>query len=175
MEDRYAPVQKLLHWLVVLFLLVQVPLGVWIAVGVPKDEALATQIYQAHDGNGAVILVLALIWLGFRKLLGTPVLPRGTPLWVDSLASFTHRAIYLVLIVQPLTGWLANGAAGHPWAIYNLYTIPSPIAKNEQVAEWLSTAHQGFAGLLAALVLLHLLGVAYHGLIRRDGVAGRIV
>lgn len=176
--DEYGTVQKLLHWLVALLVVAQVVLGGWIGTLDPHDQAqaaLATILYQAHDGTGATILVLVLLRLLVRLIVGVPALPRGTPRWVDLLAHLNHRLLYLVLIVQPLLGYLTNGANGYPWSIYGLYNIPAIIGKNPVWADWLGQAHQVGAGVLIVLVTLHLLGAFYHGVIRRDGVVGRIV
>jgi len=174
MDDKYAFVQKFLHWLVALLVLAQVLLGAGLAYDTPHDDALAARLFEAHDGLGATILVLVLLRLALRLILGVPLLPRGTPRWVDWLSRLNHRLLYAVLIVQPLVGWFNNGANGFPWSIYGLYTIPAPIAKDEALAKLLGQVHEAGGGLLVALVALHLLGVAYHLIIRRDGVARRM-
>ena len=173
--DERGLVRKLLHWAVAFAVLAQVVLGGWAVCADPNDHALKMQLFQTHDGLGATILVLVLLSLALRFILGVPALPPGTPRWVDSLAHFTHRMLYLVLIVQPVLGYLATGANGHPWSLYGLYAIPSVIDKNPATAELLGQAHQLGAALLIVLVALHLLGAFYHGVIRRDGVVRRIV
>jgi cytochrome b561 len=174
MDDRYGFLRKLLHWLVVILVVVQAALGLWLVFDPPKDEALATQLFAAHDGNGAVILVLMLLRLGLRWLLGVPVLPAGTPIWVMSVSELNHRLLYLVLIVQPVIGYFNNGANGLPWSLYGRYDIPAIISKNDLWAQYLGAAHAWGAVVLGVLVGLHLLGVAYHGIIRRDGVVRRM-
>jgi cytochrome b561 len=179
-QDNYGAGQKLLHWLVALLVVGQVVLGVWLNSLDPHDQsaaamALATKLFQAHDGTGAAILVLVLVRLLVRLTVGVPALPRGTPRWVDSLAHLNHRLLYLVLIVQPVLGYLTNGANGFPWSIYGYYDVPAIIAKNAVWADWLGQAHQVGATVLIALIALHLLGAFYHGVIRRDGVVRRIV
>lgn len=176
--DEYGTVQKLLHWLVALLVVAQVGLGFWIGSLDPHDQslaALATTLYQTHDGVGATILVVVLLRLLVRLTLGVPALPRGTPRWVDTVSHLNHRLLYLVLIVQPVIGYLLNGANGFPWSIYGLYNVPSIIAKNAVWADWLAEAHESVATALVVLIGLHLLGAFYHGVIRRDGVVRRIV
>jgi cytochrome b561 len=174
MNDDYMPVQKALHWVVVLLVAVQAGLGLWVAFAAPADEALAGRLYNAHDGTGAVLLVLMLLRLAVRLVCHVPRLPRGTPHWVATLAHLNHRALYLVLIVQPLLGWLNNGANGYPWSFYGFFDIPAPIAQNQAEAAWFSSLHLYGAVALAVLVALHLGGVAYHTVIRRDGLLRRM-
>jgi cytochrome b561 len=73
-----------------------------------------------------------------------------------------------------LLGWLNNGANGYPWSFYGLFNIPSPIGQNQAAAAWLSSLHLWGAEALAVLVVLHLGGVAYHTVIRRDGLLRRM-
>lgn len=174
MTDGYMPAQKLLHWLVAALVAVQAGLGLWVAFAAPADEVLAGRLYNAHDGTGAVILVLMLLRVAARLVSYVPRLPRGTPRWAASLAWLNHRALYVVLIVQPLLGWLNNGANGYPWSFYGFFDIPSPIAQSQAAAAWLSSLHLWGAGALAVLVALHLGGVAYHTVVRRDGLLRRM-
>ena len=174
MTERYGPTQKLLHWLVVVLVLAQVGLGLWMTGAPPENKAWVMQLYSIHDGIGATVLVLMLLRILVRIVMGAPLLPRTTPAWVMTASELNHKAMYLMLIVQPLLGYFNNGAHGFGWSIYGLYEIPSLIPKNDLVAHWLSTAHLGGAGVLVALVALHLLGLFYHAAIRRDGVARRM-
>jgi cytochrome b561 len=174
-SDDYMPAQKVLHWLVAALVAVQAGLGLWVAFAAPADEALAGRLYNAHDGTGAVILVLMLLRLAVRQLSYVPRPPRGTPRWAVTAAWANHRAFYLVLIVQPLLGWLNNGANGYPWSFYGFFDIPSPIGQNETAAALLSRLHLWGAVLLALLVVLHLGGVAFHTLVRRDRLLRRML
>lgn len=172
--DEYGTVQKLLHWLVALAVVGQVGVGYWIGTLDPKDPSLAT-LFPVHEGIGATILALVLLRLLVRLIVGVPALPRGTPRWIDSLSHLNHRLLYLVLLVQPVIGFLTNGANGFGWSIFGYYTVPAIIPKNAVWADWLGEAHETAATVLVVLVGLHLLGWFYHAAIRRDGVAGRMV
>lgn len=173
--DEYGAVRKLLHWLVAILVVAQIGLGAGIAFAPPNDQTLAIRLFDTHDGIGATILVLMLLRLLLRWVLGVPLLPRGTPRWAEFLSGLNHRLLYLLLIVQPIIGYLNNGAHGYPWSIYGYYTIPAIIAKDAVQAEWLKAAHLGVGTAIVALVLLHVLGAFYHAVIRRDGVVQRMV
>lgn len=175
MTDEYSPAQKALHWLVALLVAVQATLGVWVVYATPADEALATRLYNAHDGTGMVILAAVAIRLLVRQVGGVPRLPRGTPAWAAALARLNHRALYFMLVVQPLLGWLNNGANGSPWSFYGFFAIPSPIAQSDAWGPALSRLHFIGAVALAGLVAMHLAGVAYHTFIRRDRLLRRMM
>jgi cytochrome b561 len=175
MSEEYTPVQKVLHWLVALMVLVQVGLGLWIGYAPPDDEAFSNRLFNAHDGTGMLILVTVLVRLAVRQVRHAPPLPRGMPAWAAALAWLNHRALYLVLIIQPLLGWLNNGANGFPWSFYGFFDVPSPIAQNQAMAPLMSRLHFIGAMVLAVLVGMHLAGVFYHTFIRRDGLLRRML
>ncbi len=172
--DEYGAVRKILHWLVAILVVGQIGLGAELAYAPPADNALTGQLYGVHQGLGATILVLMLLRLVLRLILGVPVPPRGVPRFAEWLAGLNHRLLYLLLIAQPIIGYLRNGAAGHDWSIFGYYTIPSIIAKNAVLADALKEAHEAVGAALIVLILLHLLGAFYHGVIRRDGVVQRM-
>ena len=171
--DEYGTVQKLLHWLVALLVVGQVALGLWMQSLAPQDPTLPG-LFPLHDGLGATILVLVLLRLLVRLIVGVPALPRGTPRWVDSLSHLNHRLLYLVLILQPVIGYLAKSAHGHGLSLFGYYSIPPAFAANPVWADWLGEAHEVGAEVLIVLVTLHVLGAFYHGVIRRDGVVRRM-
>ena len=123
--------------------------------------------------SGATILVLVLLRLLVRLIVGVPALPRGTPRWVDALSHLNHRLLYLVLIVQPVIGYLAKARNGHGLSLFGYYSIPPAFTANPAWAEWLGEAHEVGAEVLIVLVTLHVLGAFYHGVDppRRRGAA----
>jgi cytochrome b561 len=52
--------------------------------------------------------------------------------------------------------------------------LPSPIGKDEALAQWLSRFHWGGAIAIILLIGGHLGGVVYHTFIRRDGLLKRM-
>jgi cytochrome b561 len=171
--DEYGTVQKLLHWLVALLVVGQVGLGVWMQSLDSHDPTLPG-LFPIHDGIGVTILALVLVRLALRLILGVPALPRGTPRWADTLSHLNHRLLYLVLILQPVVGYLAKSAHGHGLSVFGYYSVPPAFPANPVWADWLAQAHETGAEVLIVLVLLHVLGAFYHGVIRRDGVVRRM-
>jgi cytochrome b561 len=83
--------------------------------------------------------------------------------------------IYLELLVQPVLGFLASNAWGAPIVWFGIVKLPSPIGANEKMADLLSTLHDNNARVLLALIVVHLAGAAWHGLVRRDGIVRRML
>lgn len=87
----------------------------------------------------------------------------------------THHAMYVLLALTPMLGWLAFSAHGPRPALFWLFEPPALLAKDEPLSKLLFSLH-GLAGFtLAALVALHLSGVARHAFVKRDGLTRRIL
>jgi cytochrome b561 len=175
MAYRYPATARALHWLTVALLVVMFVLGAWITAFEPKDEAFKFLLYDIHESTGIALFAIVLLRL-LRRLADPPApLPSRLPGVVRLAAHANHALLYLMLLVQPVVGFLATNAWGFPVTWAGLVPLPSPIGHDEHVAPALSTLHWYGALLLLALIGAHLLGAAYHGLIRRDGVVQRML
>jgi cytochrome b561 len=175
MPYRYPITARGFHWITVLLLIVLAIAGVWGTSFEPKDEALKDLLSDIHESTGAALFVIVVLRL-LRRLANPPaMLPSRLPRLLRLAARTNHALLYAVLLIQPVIGFLATNAWGFPLTWARLVPIPSPVGHDEAIAPWLSTAHEWGAIVLAALVTAHLGGVAYHGLIRRDGVVRRMI
>jgi len=90
-------------------------------------------------------------------------------------AHATHIGLYALLILMPLTGFLATNAWGFPLSLFGVLPIPSPLGKDEAIAKVLSLLHLCGAVAIGLLILGHLAGVVHHTFIRRDGLLRRML
>ncbi len=172
---RYPPLARAFHWLTVALVAVMFVLGFWITVFEPKDEAFKLLLYAIHESTGVAIFVLVLLRL-LRRVANPPApLPSRVPAMFRFAAHVNHALLYLMLLVQPVLGFLDTNAWGFPLTWAGLVTLPSPIGHDESIAPLLSALHWYGALLLLALIAAHLMGVFYHGVIRRDGVVQRML
>lgn len=172
---RYTAAARLLHWLIAVLVAVMFGLGWWVVFATPKDKGLEDLLYTLHESNGLVIWVLVLARLAVRRANPPPPLPAGTPRPVRAAAALNHGALYALLLVQPIVGFLDTNAWNAPVVWYGIVPIPSPIAPDKVLAPRLSLLHEGVALLILLAVLTHLAGVAYHQAGRRDGLLRRML
>ena len=175
MAFRYLPAARWLHWITAGLVLVMLVLGVWITRFEPHDEAFKLRLYNIHESTGVVVFVVVLIRLAFRLTHPPAPLPARVPQGVRFLARANHILLYAVLLIQPVLGFLTTNAWGFPLTWYGVVPIPSPIGKNEAIAPALSFAHWLGAVILCCLIVLHVSGAFYHAVLRRDGVAQRML
>lgn len=151
-------------------------MGIWVTQFVPQDEALKLRLFDMHANFGVTLFALTVLRLLNRAGNPPAPLPDHVPGPVHFAARANHFLLYAILLVQPIIGFLNTNAWGFPVNYFGLFTIPSPIGKQpEDVAKAFTLAHWYGAVTLAALFTLHIAGVLYHGVIRRDGVVKRML
>ncbi len=172
---RYTLPARALHWLIAALILAMFTLGWWVVFATPKDRALEDLLYTLHESTGLVIWVLVAARLAIRRANPPPPLPAGTPRAARIAAAINHRALYALLLVQPIVGFFDTNAWDSPVVWYGIVPIPSPIAPDKVLAPRLSLLHKGVGLLILLAVAAHLAGVAYHQAIRRDGLLRRML
>jgi cytochrome b561 len=175
MQERYTATARALHWLIALLVLVQISLGVWITAFEPADEAFKYLLYDIHENTGFTVLLLMLFRLGWRLTHPVPPPPMDLPEGLKLAARANHAAFYVLLIAQPVVGFLATNAWGFPFRYLKLILIPSPIGRDEALAPVLSSIHFGLAITLVVLVVLHASAALWHQFVRRDGTLDKML
>ncbi|MBL6454393.1 cytochrome b/b6 domain-containing protein [Belnapia sp. T6] len=172
----YGTGAKWFHWVTVVLLAVAMPVG--FVIQFLKDDA-KTVFYAIHESAGLTILLVALARLAWRLRHPPPPLPDHVPLLLQRVAAGVHHTLYVLLILQPILGFVATNAWGFPMrgdtAYLGLIELPKFMETNEALAGAVQTAHNWVAFALLALLVLHIGGVIFHQAIRRDGTLLRMV
>lgn len=102
--------------------------------------------------------------------LGVVLMPR----WQLRAAAANHRALYVLMFLVPLLGWLT--ASYFPaLRVFGTLSLPAITAPDRALSDRLAIAHGLAALLLIGLIGLHLGAVLFHLLIRRDRVVHRML
>jgi cytochrome b561 len=86
-----------------------------------------------------------------------------------------HTLLYVLLVVQPIVGCLANSAHGAITPFFGLFEIPVILAKDEPLSERLYVVHHWTGAGIALLVLMHVGAALHHNFRRRDRVLHRML
>ena len=175
MIARYAASARWLHWLTVLLVGALLLLGGWIRWWNPADPALSHRLYNLHESTGMAVFAVVLARLLVRWRFPAPALPDGLPALMRFAASATHAALYGLLLVQAIVGFVGNAAGGIALVWYEILPIPTPIAPDKALSDTLSTLHLIVAGALILLIGVHVAAALYHQFIRRDGLLQRML
>lgn len=169
---RYTRVARALHWLIALLVLSAIPAGLaMVRIG---SGPLQDWLFDFHRSLGFVVLVLIVVRIVWRLGHRPPPLPAGTPALQAVAAHVVHGALYLLLLIAPIVGWLATNAYGAPIAVFRLFELPVLIGKDEAVSKLLFGLHEVLGIAIAALVVVHIAAALFHQLVVRNGLIRRM-
>jgi cytochrome b561 len=122
------------------------------------------------------MLVFVLVWLRLAARLSgpTPGIQPEPPGWQQLSANLLHLALYLLMIVMPLTGWLLLSASGKPIPFFGL-ELPALVGENKGLAEQLKEIHETIGTAGYYLIGLHAAAALYHHYVVRDNTLTRML
>jgi cytochrome b561 len=172
-SPAYTMTARVLHWITAVLILSTIPLGLVIAND--WGGALQEFLYDLHRSVGALIIPLILLRLIYRWENPPLRLPEDIAAIQRFAAHATHWALYALLLVQPILGWMATSAYRAPITIFGWFELPPIWPENRVVSELMFSIH-GLIGLvLAGLLAMHIGGALYHHFIRKDRVLMRMI
>ena len=183
---RWGWPAKLLHWTMAILIIGLALVGTWMA-NFLNDMVLQIEVTQWHKSFGFVVFVLAVLRVVWRWANPvSPLPPADQPAWERWTAHGTHWALYVLMFVMPLSGWLMasasefNDPGAYPMQIKNmvfgLFELPDPIAPGDEALEAIfHTIHAWSSYLLAALLLLHIGGALKHHFKDKDSILRRML
>jgi len=168
---RYSPRSVVLHWGMAIVIAVTIGLGLSLA---RAPDGWGDTLYRLHWSFGMTALALATVRLANRLGSGVPpVHPTLTP--VESLLSnLVHKALYFLMFIVPILGWLGKSAYGGAITIFGLFDMPALVGENEAMAKTWLLLHKAAVFAFMGCLALHIAGALNHALIKRDGVIERM-
>ncbi len=174
--EIYTPTARRFHWWTVALILVQVPLGLYMAYrgnvqGIFDD--LTNNLYSSHKLIGMIIFLVVLARLAYRLTHGAPADEPTLEAWHKGASHFNHWGLYLLLLATPIAGYI--GISQYP--ALNIFGIPLPgiVAENQEAASRTFLIHFYLALVLVAFVAIHVAAALYHYVIRKDNVVTRLL
>jgi len=169
----YTLTARVLHWMTAALVLTMIPIGV--AMANADFGAAQDTLYHLHRSIGAVLLPLVLGRLIWRLGHPAPPLPADIPAIQQFAAHAMHWALYGLLILQSLIGWIATSAYRAPILVFWLFELPPVWPVDRAFSEEMFAVHR-FIGIAIALLLCAHIGAAlFHHFVRKDGVLMRMV
>jgi cytochrome b561 len=175
-SQTYNPVAVTLHWLIALFILCNITLGLG-ANYVP--DAYVRPMIDLHKSIGITVLFLVLLRVIWRLTHRPPALPATYPLAERLAAHAAHAALYGLIFLLPLTGWIHDSAFSQanahplilfwfiPWFRLGFITSLDPATKH-YIHGLFGAAHTYLGYALYAVLALHILGALKHQLWDRE-------
>lgn len=170
---RYSTTARLIHWIMAALILMTIPAGL-VMVQPGLDRGLQNTLFIFHKNVGVALLILVVLRLVWRIGHPAPPLPATVPAWQARIAGLSHLALYGLMVIVPVAGYVRVKAGGFPIETLDALGVPSLVPRSDALAEVAKTIHYG-AGLAIAVVMAAHIGAAlFHGIVKRDGVFSRI-
>jgi cytochrome b561 len=169
---NYGTTAKVFHWLTVVLLIVQFPLG-WfmphIHHGMKPGDAMTF-----HISFGITILVIIVLRLFWR--ITHPVAPASSlPVWQRLISEAVHWLLYVLVFATTMTGWIFASERG--WLIRLFFTVPLPALPTEGslLANLLGRWHGTMEWMLLLTIGAHVAAAMAHTFIFRDPIMQRML
>lgn len=175
----YTPVMKTVHWTTVVIVITLLGIGWTMTDNATMSRATIEMLIGWHKSLGILVLLLTLFRIAWGRTHRAPPLPPGLKPWEVVVVGVVHRLLYVLLILQPLTGWGIATLSSAKFRFFGLFEMPDlPFLAGVQqplvVREGLEGIHGTVAGILAVLIVLHAAAAFKHHFMIRDAVLLRM-
>jgi cytochrome b561 len=181
MQKDYAVTQKVIHWLMGIFII----LDLFIAqkFGNFRSDSVGFIAYYNetrfasridHATMGYILTFLFVFRIYFRSRHGAAALPADMPPWQVRAAHWGHVGLYVLMAVLLLSGIITASAASQPIVILGFYDAAFG-ATDEGLFETVRQIHELSTNLIIALIIVHIVAALYHHFIVRDNTTSRML
>jgi cytochrome b561 len=177
---RYNDAAVILHWMIALLIISLLAMGKFMH-GLEDDDPLKFDLVQWHKSFGITVMLLIVIRIIWRLTYTAPAHPENAPGWEKRAAGFTHVALYALMIIMPLSGWLLVSASEFKLdtVLFNAVTWPHVPGHEKlqalEMAGQFYKVHEIGSGIMILLLLMHIAGALKHHLITNDDVLRRML
>ena len=170
---RYGVIAQLFHWASVALIITQFVLAnkaEGLPLGPAKIATLAT-----HKSIGMTVFGLAILRLIWRWFNPVPGMPATTPAWQRWAAHVSHWALYGLIMITPIIGWLMSSARNFPVSWFGLFTLPDFVEPDTARYEFFHTTHEVLATTLFVVAIVHAAAALKHHFFDKDNVLRRML
>lgn len=178
-EDKFGCVSRWLHWTLAILVGLE-----FLIIGVkellvdldPKYKSIGGfLVKEVHKPLGILVLIIGIVSLIWYTSNTHPKLPNNTPIWQKIAARISHILLYFGILAMPISGIIMSAGAGYPANFFHLTTVTLGFTKNPDMAQQFFNIHELVAGLLGALILIHILAAVKHHFVDKNNVLKRML
>ena len=180
---KYTRTAMALHWLIALLISINLVL-IWFINYWPEERVRL--VIDTHKSTGITVLGLVIVRLLWRYTHKPPALPSTYKLWEQRASHWAHMALYGVMLLLPISGWLHDSAwkdaATHPMQLFGLVPWPRigwimsiDAATKEMLHDAFGLLHTVAGYLLYGLWVAHIGGALKHQFIDKDAELQRML
>ncbi|MEW5904793.1 MAG: cytochrome b [Pseudomonadota bacterium] len=173
MPQTYTRTAISLHWLIALLLACAFALGLYMHELPLSPHKL--RLYSYHKWLGISLFLLVCLRLFWRLSHRPPQLPASMPRWERVAAESVHHALYVLMFLIPLSGWLMSSAKGFQTVWFGVLPLPDLVSKDARLGELLEQVHGLLNYTMAGLLAGHVGAALKHHFIERDDILSRML
>ena len=162
-SDSYGNVSKILHWAMAIIIIGLMIVGLYMT-GLDREDPSRRELYHLHKAFGLMVILLAIIRIGWIFISRPPQLPAGLKVWEVKLAKSAKHFLYLLVLVVPASGYVMSTLLGYPVDVFGLFEFPMLFDKNKESGEIFRSVHWIIAYIMIGIVTLHITGALKHRL-----------
>lgn len=170
---RYHGVSIFIHWLMAIMIFGLFGVGFWM-VDLTYYSAWYKTAPHYHKSVGIVLAVLLLVRFVVLVKKRKPAPLASHSKMVQRASKLTHLALYGLIILIVVTGYLISTADNRGIEVFNWFVVPGFGEFFDQQADRAGLLHQWLAYGLIALVVLHALGALKHHFMDKDATLKRM-
>lgn len=169
---EFGSLARALHWLVAIGIFTLIYLGIEQS-GMERGPE-KTELRAIHGSIALVVLTLMTIRIIWRFMNDIPAHPEAVPVWQKFVARFVHWGLYLTIFLQLTSGAMTVATGGKPLAFFGLFSIPLPVAENDDNHEFWEEIHEFAWKIVALLLIIHVIAALYNHFVVKNDVLRRM-
>ena len=146
----------------------------WYMTGLPFSPS-RLKLYNWHKWLGVTLLTLSLLRLLWRVTHRPPAHPLSMTGTQRLLAHGGHGALYLLMVIIPLSGWLMSSAKGVPTVWFGVLPLPDLLARDKELGKQLTELHFALNISLLVLIAVHTAAALLHQFVLKDDILRRML
>jgi methyl-accepting chemotaxis protein/cytochrome b561 len=166
--ERHPRPIYILHW--VLVLLVAIQFSLILVLRQLQSLEFGQIVLGLHRQFGTLVFITILAHIIVSLCIKRPKIISTLPTWQTLVAKLSHGAMMLVLLAQPLVGFIVAWARGDSVSLFGLVSVPALIEIDNELGVKFEKAHGYLAYALLALIALHLGAIIFNRMVRKVSV-----
>ena len=170
--SEFGSLAKWLHWLIAIGLVVILYMGLEQA-GMQRGPE-KSEMRVIHGSIALLVLLLMTVRLIWRFMNEMPAHPEGMPAAQRAIATLVHWSLYISVFVQLISGPMTIATGGREISFFGLFSFSLPAEESEDAHHFWEDIHEFAWKIVAAVVVLHVLGALYNHFIAKNDVLRRM-
>lgn len=170
-DNNFGLTSKLFHWLLAGLIFGLLVFGMYLDN--TKIGIADLYLYGWHKALGLLAFSLIILRVLWAQLSIKPAV-LGPGNWQSKTAVLIHKSLYAMMLVMPLSGWIASSASGFPMSFFGLFPLPAIAPESERIEYIFFLVHGIAAKAMIVALILHISGAFQRHFIKRDNTLRRM-